>query len=81
MGGSNEVASRSTSWHPPHHFDLRPVDEAAERDTLVVKQRRSIFPSAETVDEQLPAYSENWAGAPRRCWTSRAPCREWHLGA
>ena len=81
MGGSNVIACSSASRHPPHDFQFSPVDEAAEKGPLVVEEGRSMFPSVGTVDEQLPAHSEDWAGAPRCCWTSRAPCREWHHGA
>jgi hypothetical protein len=70
MGGSNEVACRGASRHPPHDFHFSPVDEAAEKGPLVVKEGRPIFSTGRTIDEQLPAYSEDWAGAPPCCWTS-----------
>jgi hypothetical protein len=63
------------SRHPPHDFHFSSVDEFAEKVSLFVKEGRSIFSAARTVDEQLPTHSEDWAGAPRCCWTSRAPCR------
>ena len=75
MRGPDVIARRCASRHPPHDFHFSPVDEAAEKGSFVVKERRSIFSTARTVDEQLPTHSEDWAGAPLCYWTSRAPCR------
>jgi hypothetical protein len=65
MGGSNEVARGGASRHPPHDFDLSPVDELVDKGSLVVEEGRAIFSAARTTHEQLPAYSEDRAGAPR----------------
>ena len=80
MGRSNEVARCSASRHPPHDFDLSAVDETAYLGSLFVKEQRSIFSTARTIDEQLPAYPEDRTGTPRWYWISRALRLEWHPG-
>jgi len=78
---ANEVACRRASGHPRYDLDFGSVDEGTDDRSLLVVERRTVFPSARTVDEQLPPYSEDRARVTRCCRASRAPCLEWHGGA
>lgn len=76
MSGSNEVARRGASRDPGHDFDFGSVDETTENSSLVVENRRTIFATAWTIDEQSSADPEDRPGVPgyrRPPWTS---CRE-----